>query len=62
MQWTVRYFLKEAKTWKDRSLIKDLSSGAIAYAARQSATWLAHAVATERDFKIAYKDHVTLCI
>lgn len=60
MQWTVRYFLNEAKNWNKISLNSNLSPGAIAYAARQTATWLSRAAEANNAFKLANPDHVIL--
>jgi hypothetical protein len=51
MQWTVRYFLNESNTWKNRSLNHQCSPGASAYAARQNAIWYRRAAAAENDFR-----------
>ena len=60
MQWTVRFYLNESSTWKDRSLYSANSPGATAYAARQVAIWQGRAVAADREFRLANPDHVTL--
>lgn len=60
MQWTVRYYLNESRTWKDRSLYPTNCPGATAYAARQMAIWQGRAVAADREFGLANPDHVTL--
>jgi hypothetical protein len=60
MQWMVRYFIKEAKKWKEISMCDDISSGAKAYAARQAASWACHAVKSDQQFKLANPEHVTL--
>ena len=40
MQWTVRYFLKQAQDWQQVPVRYPSSAlGAVAYAARQSAQW-----------------------
>ena len=60
MEWTVRYFLKEADTWKSWSLNIQQSLGAIAYAARQSAVWYGRAATAERCFTSVNSSHVSL--
>lgn len=60
MQWTVRYFLKEAEKWKSRSRILGISAGKAAYAARQAASWTTRAATADRDFKLANTKYVTL--
>lgn len=57
MQWTVRYFLNESKTWKERSLNPQCSPGASAYAEKQNAIWFRRAAAAERDFRTVNKRH-----
>ncbi|KAF8805730.1 hypothetical protein BYT27DRAFT_7073044, partial [Phlegmacium glaucopus] len=39
MEWSVRYFLYQAKVWEECCNVAALSPGAIAYAARQNACW-----------------------
>ena len=60
MTWTVRYFLNEGKKWKDRSTNSFISLGAIAYAARQTATWIGRAASASKYFKLVNPDHVIL--
>jgi hypothetical protein len=60
MTWTVRYFLNEGKKWKDRSTNSFISLGAIAYAARQTATWIGRAASANKYFKLVNPDHVIL--
>lgn len=38
----------------------EISPGAKAYAARQAASWACHAVKSDRQFKLANPEHVSL--
>lgn len=38
----------------------NISPGATAYATRQSVSWLGRAVVSEKEFKLANPDHVTI--
>jgi hypothetical protein len=58
MSWTVRYFLHEGRKWKERSTNLNISPGAKAYAARQTATWVGRAASANKYFKLANPDHV----
>lgn len=60
MQWTVRYFINEARKWNKYQLLSEVSPGARAYAARQAAISARRAATSEREFKIANPNHVTL--
>jgi hypothetical protein len=60
MQWTVRYFLKEAAIWNNRSKWNQNSPGAAAYAARQAAISFRRAAAADRMFKKVHPSHVLL--
>jgi hypothetical protein len=60
MTWTARYFISQGKKWKERSTNPNILPGAIAYAARQSATWFGRAASANKYFKLANPDHVIL--
>jgi hypothetical protein len=60
MEWTVRYFLHMADKWNKNSIKDNLSPGAMAYAARQSAIWHGRAASADKDFKLANTGHVRL--
>ena len=62
MQWTVRYFLYQAKLWEDRGIQSEHSGnqGPTAYAHRKVAMWNAMAKAAENCFKEVKRDFVSL--
>ena len=60
MQWTVRYFLHESYTWKERSLNPNVLDGAKAYAAQQSDIWYGRAAMADKYFRFTNKNHVNL--
>ena len=53
MQWTVRYYLHQAKVWSDRGIVSEYhgNAGATAYAHRKIAMWTGMAKAADIRFK-----------
>lgn len=49
-----------ADKWNKNSIKDNLSPGAMAYAARQSAIWHGRAASADKDFKLANTGHVRL--
>lgn len=53
MEWTVRYYIYQSKTWTTRtSVSKDMGDdGAAAYASRKEAMWINMAVSSDSQFR-----------
>lgn len=62
MQWTVRYFHHQCAMWKSRAILSPESTGASAYASRQSAMWYRRACSAEKEFIICNNNYVTFSL